>query len=176
MKRQRKVHKVIYLSQILSKKKKKESFLDLIGDNSKLSIKLDTSLNFTSFKFSLNHIYNDIAFSGILTKEYSLLLQHELCLESARGNLKLLLEEFTRNLSKKYQISHHMVYELLEKANENNIIFLQSRQFTKTRALKFVSLKVPLYFSHENFIWVVNSLIKDKVGRPKSRSPSASKW
>jgi hypothetical protein len=163
LKKQRNVHKIIYLSQILSKKKKKESFLDLIGDNSKLSIKLDTSINPTNFKFSFNHIYNDIAFSGILTKEYSLLLQHELCIESAKGNLKLLYNEFAKNLSNKYKITDEMTFELLEKAKENNIIFIQNRQFTKSKQLKFVSLRVPLYFSHENFIWVINSLIKDKV-------------
>lgn len=139
--------------------------MDLIGDNSKLSIKLDTSLNVSSFKFSFSfsHIYNDITCSKTLSKEHSLLLQHELCRECARGKVKLLHDDFAHNLSKKYNISHRLILEILDEASEHNIIFLQNRQFTPAKSLRFVSLKVPLYFAHENFAWAIFSLIQDQV-------------
>lgn len=163
------------MTQILSKKKKKESFLDLIGDNSKLSIKLDTSLNVSSFKFSFNHIYNDITCSPTLSKEHSLLLQHELCRECARGNVKLLHDDFAQNLSKKYNISDQLILGILNEASEHNIIFLQNRQFTHTKSLRFVSLKVPLYFAHENFVWTIYSLIQDQVYSPDFAEPGEHK-
>ena len=153
---------MLNLKQIISKKKNK-SFLDLIGEQSKLSIKLDNSINLSSFKFSTKHLYNDIAFDEILSKQFSLLLQHELFIESERGNVKLEFRKFAKTMTKKYQIQDGVIESLFERASDNNIIYLQMRQFTPTKSIQFVSLKVPLYFSHENFIWALKSLINDKV-------------
>lgn len=166
LKIEKKVNRIVYLSKMI-REKKKDTLLDRLGDTSRLSIKLDNSLNTSSFKFSFNHIYNDIASNGVLSVEYSLLLQHELRLESLKGNVKPLFEKFSNLLSSKYKINKNMISQLIDQASLSNVVHLQTKQFTLSKYLKFVSLKVPLYFSHENFLWVINSLIFDKVNKHK---------
>lgn len=138
-----------------------------IGNFSKLSYLLESS-NITEFlrnqiKHPLYHIFNDIEYEDQNFKHYSLLIQQELHEKAINGNTKILYDKFVLYIQNKYEIALPKIQALISKAVEANIIYKQVRQLSNSHSLIFLSLKSSFLFSHENLLWIVKSLKKDKV-------------
>ena len=138
-----------------------------ICNYSRLSNLLESS-NITEFlkhpiKHPLYHIFNDIDYDDEYFKQYSLIIQQELHENALNGNTKILYDRFILYIQNKYEISLPKIQALISKAVDSNIIYKQVRQLSNSHTLTFLSLKSSFLFSHENFLWIIKSLKKDKV-------------
>lgn len=134
---------------------------------SKLSNLLESS-NITELlkhpiKHPLYHIFNDIDYEDENFKQYSLLIQQELHDNALNGSTKIIYDRFILYLQNKYEISLPKIQALITKAVDANILYKQIRQLSNSHTLIFLSLKSSFLFSHENFLWIVKSLKKDKM-------------
>lgn len=114
-------------------------------------------------KHPIYHIYNDISVLDQEGKRYMKIIQKELHIQALKGSLKHIKAEFLCSLQKKFDLSIIKLHVYIKKAVDHNIIYEQSRDFSHSHKLDFISLKGSFLFSHENFLWIVKSLFKDRI-------------
>ena len=114
-------------------------------------------------KHPVEHIYNDIDYEGQEGKRYLKIIQKELHKQALEGQLKILREKLLKSLQAKYDLSLIKLQHYIDKAAEFNIIYQQHREFSANHSIVFISLKNSFLFSHENFLWIVRSLVKDEI-------------
>lgn len=114
-------------------------------------------------KYPLFHIYNDIQFDDPELQTYSLTIQRDLHVMALQGYSKILFDKFILLMQHEHSIPITKLQNIIAKLVDANILYKQVRQFSKYHVLTFLSLKSSFVISHENILWVIKALKKDKV-------------
>ena len=138
-----------------------------IDARSRLSYFLGNSISTfcskSNLKYPLFHIYNDIEFDDTELQTYSLTIQKDLHEMALQGYTKILFDKFILHMQREHDIPITKIQNIIAHLVETNIVYKQVRQFSKYHVLTFLSLKSTFVVSHENILWVIKALKKDKV-------------